>query len=536
MEIPKFKLLWQYQKYWAENTPEFPTIHFNGKIITAKELDETTDKLANAFIQMGLKKGDRIVTILPTNPEYIYTFLAASKIGVITVPMDINYKKADLERLIPHCDPKSIIATKRFGKNKIAKILKSLRPQFGDIHYIFTSESEFGMSLQELMKKYQMNEGKLKNFKENQTEDDNILIIWTGGTTGKPKAVLLSHKNYVVMAQLEFEVLSDALLEFGDYDHVKALVNLPVSHVGGGVELIGTSLIGGSEMFVQEQWSPLESLNAIKENNIPWMGGVPTMYKILLSLPNLESFEPKKNLNYVVIAGEKVSMDLLRDVKENICESIIDGYGATEAGAGVAFTEIGDDLTKIADGYVGKPLPKLTVKIIDEDGNELPPNKVGEVIVKGPVTSEGYFKMPKEDKVGFTTEGFCKTGDLGYLDKDEGLYITGRIKNIIRVGSYTVLPSEVEELAVDHPKVAIAAALGVADDTYGEVVWLVVGPELGQKFTDSDKEELRNKLKKNLAKYKVPKKIITYQLDPNNLPITRIGKVDRQRLRRELVK
>lgn len=143
--------------------------------------------------------------------------------------------------------------------------------------------------------------------------------------------------------------------------------------------------------------------------------------------------------------------------------------------------------------------------------------------------------MPKQNKVGFTSDGYCKTGDLGYLDKEGGLYITGRIKHIIRVGSYTVLPGEIEELVLKHPKVAIAAALGAPDEIYGEVIWLVVIPELGQDIGEKDKNEILKTCENNLAKFKVPKKIIVYPLDPDNLPITRIGKVDRVRLKKELI-
>jgi acyl-CoA synthetase (AMP-forming)/AMP-acid ligase II len=536
MEIPKLKLFWEYPEYWAEKNPELPLIRFGKKkVITTKELNETTDRLAEAFLYMGLNKGNTIITILPTIPEYIFTFIAASKIGAITIPLDVNYKRADLLHLIPLSMPKIIISINKVEKNRIADLLKELSPQFGDIQYVIVGRSEFGTPFKNLItKEYNLSE-KLKSAKEAQNEDDNILIIWTGGTTGAPKAVLLSHKNVVTMAQLEYQLIKDTLMIYNVEKRIKFLVNLPVSHVGGTQELLATSLIGCCEMFVQAQWSPFESLSAMKENDIHWIGGVPTMFKIYLSLPNLDTYEPKKHLKFVVVAGEKVSLALLEDIQKNICENIVVGYGATEAGAGVAFTEPGEELKKLAEGYVGKPLPDLEVIIIDKKGNRLSPGEVGEVLVLGPVTSKGYFKMPEEDKAGFTPDGYCKTGDLGYLDKDDGLYITGRIKQIIRVGSYTVLPAEIEEIVLNHPKVAIAAALGAPDELYGEVVWLVIGPELGQKIGEAEKEEILQMCKKNLAKFKVPKKIIIYPLDPNDLPITRIGKIDRVRLKRELI-
>jgi len=535
MLIPNLKQLWDYPEYWAEKYPDLPIIRFKKKTITNKEFNKASDQLAKAFLSMGLNKGDTIVTMLPTIPEYILTFIAASKIGAITIPMDINYKKADLIRLIPHSNPKIIVSINKFGKTRISDMLKELSLEFGDIKYVIVGKSNFGISFEEILDKNYDLDKELSDTKKSQNEDEDILVIWTGGTTGIPKAVLLSHKNIVSMAQLEYQKIAEAHMTFELKDRMKFLVNLPVSHVGGTQELICTSLIGNCEMIIQAQWSPFDSLSAIKKYNISWIGGVPTMFKIYLSLPNLDSYEPKKYLKFVVVAGEKVSLGLLEDIRDRICENIIDGYGATEAGAGVAFTDIGDDFKKIANGYVGKPLPGIDIVIADDKGNKLPSGEVGEVLVYGPITSKGYFKMPNEDKAGFTSDGYCKTGDLGYIDEEGGLYITGRIKHIIRVGSYTVLPGEIEELVLRHPKVAIAAALGAPDEVYGEVIWLVVMPELGQEIEEADKNEILKICENNLAKFKVPKKIIAYPLDPNNLPITRIGKVDRIRLKKELI-
>ena len=532
MELPKLRFFWEYPEYWAEKDPEFPSIRFGKRTITVKELNEKTDQLAKAFLDMGVKKGDRVVTVLPTIPEFIFTLIAASKIGAITVPMDVNYKRADFQRLIPHSEPKVVITVKKFGENRIADTLQELSPQFGDVQYVLVEKSDFGTPFEDLMKKEYDLGDELRAAKESQDENDAILIVWTGGTTGAPKAVILSHKNVVTMCYVEYENLTELLATKGVTGRLKSLVNLPVSHVGGTVELIGTGIVGGFEMFVQDHWSPWPSLTAIKKNSIPWMGGVPTMFKIFLSLPDLDDYKPKRHLKLVILSGEKVSLGLLEGIRDRICDTIVIGYGSTEAGAEVTFTDPEDALKKIAGGYVGKALPDMEIVIADEEGNRLPPGKVGEILVRGPLTSRGYFKMPKEDEAGFSPDGYCKTGDLGYLDEDGGLYITGRLKEIIRVGSYTVLPAEIEEIVLKHPKVAIAAALGAPDEKYGEVVWLVVGPELGQTV---DEEEILEMCKKELAQYKVPKKIIIYNLDPADLPVTRVGKVDRVRLKKELL-
>ena len=539
MELPKLKLFWNYPEYWAKKKPDFPSIRFGKKtVITAKELNEKSDRLAMAFLDMGVQKGDTVVTVLPTIPEYIITFIAASKIGAITIPMDKEYKKADFKLLIPHSNPKVIVSIDKWQKNKIADNLKELSTEFGDIQYVMVGKHALGTPFEELMvRDYKLNEN-LKVAKENQDPDDCTLVVWTGGTTGFPKAVEITHSNIINMCLIEHHTIMNFFIDKGfmkEDEHLKLLVNLPVSHIGGTVELLGTGLIGCSENIVQASWSPWDSLKALKEYNIQFMGGVPTMFKIFLSLPDLDTYEPKKYLKSVVLSGEKSPLDLLEGIHDRMCENIIIGYGSTESGAEVTFTEPGEDFKKIGNGYVGKPLPGMEIKIIDEDGNVLPPGETGEILVNGPLTSKSYYKMPDEDKAGFTADGFCKTGDLGYLDDEGGLYITGRIKEIMRVGAFTVLPAEIEGLVITHPKVAIAAALGAPDEILGEVVWLVIGPELGQKFDDNDKEEIMKICEENLAKFKVPKKIIVYPLDPNDLPITRIGKVDRMRLKKELL-
>ncbi len=538
MEVPKLDLIWQYLDYWGEIDPDFPSIRFGKKTITAMELNEKTDQLAKVFLDMGVKKGDTVVTVLPTIPEFVFSFFAASKIGAITIPMDKEYKKADFNLLIPHSEPKVIVTKDKWQKNLIANNLQELSPEFGEIKYIMVGKHEFGISFEDLMATEYPLDDKLKVAKTDQVTEDCTLVIWTGGTTGTPKAVELTHKIIIEMCLIESEYFLDIIKQKDEITankRTKALVNLPVSHIGGTVELIGTSIIGGFETILQASWSPWDSLKAIKEYDIRLIGGVPTMFKIYLSLPDLDKYEPKKYLKGIILSGEKVSLELLEGLRDRFCDNIVIGYGSTEAGAEVTFTKPGDDFKKISKGYVGKTLPGVEIIIVDEKGNRLPPGRVGEVLVKGVLTSKSYFKMPEENKAGFSPDGYCKTGDLGYLDEDGGLWISGRIKQIIRVGAYTVLPSEIEDIVIQHPKVAFAAVLGAPDEIKGEVVWLVIGPELGQEFTDADKEAVLEMCRKNLAKFKVPQKIIVYPLDPNNLPITRIGKVDRVRLKKELI-
>lgn len=525
--VPQFDFLWKYVDHWGEVDPAFPALNYRGKTYTSKELAQITDRLAEAFLKFGVKKGDRILTILPSTPEYVFTFIAANKIGAITTPMDVRYRITDLRRFISHVEPKIVVSVAKAADNDILASLKALAPEFRKIKYLMVEPADFGEPFHELLERDFRRKAKLQRAKNKQRPDDGALIIFTGGTTGVPKAALLSHRNVARMCYLEVEFLNGILAGQGVTGTIKTLAALPPSHVGGTVELIGTGLAGRYEMHMLESWSPVQILQITQDQKIPFIGGVPIMFAIMLSMSELDQFD-LSSVKLAIISGDKVSLELLEGIRAKISPHIVVGYGSTEAGSEVTFTEIGDDLAKLAGGYVGKPLPGMEIKIVDDEGNALPPGEEGEVLVKGPLTIKGYFRMPEEDRFGFSADGYCLTGDLGRLDEEGGLYIRGRKKQIIRVGSYTVLPAEVEEVVVQHPHVSIAAAVGAPDKIYGEVIWLFVVPEAGKEIKEDEIVEL---CKKQLANYKVPRRVIVR----DQIPLTRIGKADRELLRKEVI-
>jgi acyl-CoA synthetase (AMP-forming)/AMP-acid ligase II len=528
MEIPNFNFFWKYVEYWASVIPNETALVFKDQKINYRQLNQITDTLAKAFLKFGVKKGDRIVTVLPSCPEFVYTFIASSKVDAITVPMDVRYKVADFKKFLSHVEPKIVIAMSKFRDNNIAENIKPLLSNFKDTKFIMIGDADFGTSFNNVISQRLDFDDELKMAKVSQNVDDDILIVFTGGTTGVPKAALLSHKNVTNMCKIECEVLLKFLSAKGFRGRLKNLAALPPSHVGGTLELIGTGIVGGQELILLDHWSPYPVLEITQRERLPLIAGVPTMFAILLSLPDLSKYD-LTSVKVAVLSGEKVSLELLTKIKEKICDTIIIGYGTTEAGAEVTFTDLSDDINKLAEGYVGKPLPGVEIKIVDENDNPLPPGKVGEILVRSPFTSKGYFRQPEETKESFTADGFHRTGDLGYLTENNELYIVGRKKFIIRVGSYTVLPTEVEEVVLKHPKVAMAAAIGVPHEIYGEVVWLFVSPKPG---TTIDENELIELCKRELADFKVPRKVIIQE----SLPLTRIGKADRIKLKEEVLK
>jgi len=525
MEIPKFDSYWQYVEYWSKVDPEFPSLRDDRRTVTALEFQQKTDQLAKAFLYSGVVKGDRIATLLPQGIDYILVMIAANKVGAILVPLDVKFRMADIKRFLSHAEPKIMVSLPVVQDFDIVRTFESFGSEFGYMNKIWAESSEHGTSLEELMTMPLDLDEELERAKSNQHLADPMLIIFTGGTTGIPKAALLSHENTAHMTYVEMHHI---LVANGISPRSAYPVFFPPSHIGGTVEVIGMGIVGGFAMIMMESWSPTGHLRLIQEEKIEWIGGVPTMIAIILSLPNLESYD-LSSVKVCFLSGEKVSSELWQAAKERLCDTIITGYGSTEAGAETNMTTEEDDIAEIANGYVGKPTPGVHIKICDDDENELPAGEIGEVVITGPFSIKSYFRMPEEDKAGFTSDGWVKTGDLGYLTEDGQLYIQGRKKHIIRVGSYTVLPTEIEEVVIQLPEVAMAAAIGVPDKIYGEEIWLFIVPEEGRAIDEIKINELCTK---ELAKFKVPKKVFVRK----NIPLTRIGKADRQTLREEVLK
>lgn len=528
MEVPQLDFLWQYVEYWASVDPDFPAVRFGERTITAMELDATIQRCAKAFVDIGIQKGDQILTILPSCPEYAVIMVAAQRMGAIVVPMDVRYRAADYRQFLGYVDPKLLILTERFEDYSIAEIMKELGSDLAsDVPLFVVGPCTIGVSFDTLLAEAVDSDVNLAVVQSHVAPDDGALIIFTGGTTGMPKAALLSHRNIARASFLEHARIARSLAEQGVSGRSKLLQNLPPSHVGGSVEIMGTGLVGGWEMIMQEQWHPYAVLKTIQEERLCLIGGVPTMYAILLSLPDLASYD-RSSLKVAITSGERVTLELLQGMREHLCQAILNAYGSTEFGPEVTFTELSDPIEKLADGYVGKPLPGQELLIVDEDGNPLPPGHIGELLVRGDCTIQGYFNMPEEDRATFLAGGWCKSGDLGYLTEDGGLYLKGRLKHIIRFGSYTVLPTEIEQVVQEHPSVALVAAIGVPHAIYGEVIWLVVVPQAGETILE---DELIGLCAQQLADFKVPKRVIVQEA----LPMTRIGKVDRPVLRSQIL-
>ncbi|MHA2502761.1 MAG: class I adenylate-forming enzyme family protein, partial [Candidatus Kariarchaeaceae archaeon] len=484
--IPEFEFIFQYIDHWAATDPDMVLIRFGDRNITAAQLKQEAEQLAQALLDLGLQQGDRILTIVPPLPEYCTLLVAANMLGLLVVPMDVRYQPTDFQRLLPKIEPALVISIVEDTRVSFADMIAQLQQNGilqADVPVVFLEGEQTYIDL--ISKQYNR-QNELLERKAIQSKFNDLLVIWTGGTTGFPKAAVLTNHNFVRMCIVEYEVLSQALALRGISGRFTYLANLPVSHVGGSVELLGVGMIGGLDMIIHERWSSTRTLQTIQDASLPIMLAAPTMYRIMMTHSEFDSFD-LSSLRVTLISGEVVNQEFMDLMHAKICDTVINGYGSTEMGPEVTFTHPDDDPSKLASGYVGTALPGVKLRIADMEGQELPQGETGEVLVQGDLVCNGYFRSPDEDTASFI-DGWFKTGDLGRLDENGGLWLQGRIKDIIRVGAYTVLPMEIEELVLDRFELELAAAISVPDPILSEVVWLVVTPKPGEEVTAAEIE------------------------------------------------
>ncbi|MFV2014598.1 MAG: AMP-binding protein, partial [Candidatus Heimdallarchaeota archaeon] len=290
--LPQFDHLWEYVEYWNNKDPSFPAVRYKDQTISSQEFQLDSDHLAQSLLEIGLDKGDRIVTVLPPIPEYVVLLIAANKIGAIVVPMDIRYRHADFIRLIPQIDPVLIISIISNDKTNFQEMLIQLIEEgkiSQHVQFLFLGQPTFGRNYYDLFKTENHLQKELEERKNQLTKDDDFLIVWTGGTTGFPKAAILTNNNFVRMCLLENDILRDGLVLRGITGRVKYLANLPVSHVGGSVELLGVGVIGGYETIIHDRWSSTKTLETIHKEKINVLLAAPTMYRIMMTHKKFKS-------------------------------------------------------------------------------------------------------------------------------------------------------------------------------------------------------------------------------------------------------
>lgn len=487
----------------AKIFPDKPAIIFNEQIITFEKLREISARLANSLMKLDIKKGDKVALYLPNCPEYIYSYLASWCCGAVAVPLDFMLTEEELVSCLSHSEAKVLIAQ---SKTNIS--LSNLKEKYPLLKEIIISQKKIepNLSFEELLA-----QGIDKRPEIKIQDKDYAIIFYTSGTTGKPKGVLV---NY-----LQLEAPPKAMTHFVDFrEKDVTLCALPFSHLGGLV-YIQNCIWFGITVILMGHFIPLEFLKNIQRYGVSCFWLVPSMYYAILQLKEFESFD-LSSLRWLVTFGAASSTDSLRRFHQFCPQAhLLNGWGLTETNAPTTVTPLGSD--KIES--VGRPAPWIEVKIFDQNDQELPTGEVGEIVVRGWVVTDGYYKDP-EATAGAMRDGWFHTGDLGRFDEEGYLYIMGRIKEMLKVSGEIVFEPEVERVIHKHPDIAEVAVIGVADKLRGEVPKAFVVLKDGETVST---EELRYFCHQHLAHFKIPH----YFEFRDSLPKNRAGKIDKEGLR-----
>ncbi|RKD24040.1 hypothetical protein BEP19_06425 [Ammoniphilus oxalaticus] len=446
--------------------------------ITYGELDEKINRFASYFLSIGVKPGDRVALSCYNSPLFIYSYFAVTKIGAVIVPLNLMLTPDEAQYILTNSGAKILLA-----HEKIAQKLS-----------IDAEQWKAKLNLEDIV---------IFNDKTVQTIDTYPIgalpevdpnsicaLLYTSGTMGKPKGVMLSHNNLLANAHS-----CNVSLE-GTGDDV-FLCMLPMFHSFGFTVCVLLPLFSGSSIVIHDTFNPKEALRSINEQGITVLPAVPAMYVILSQALKKRPLS-LSTVRIMVSGGAPLPREILNLFLDQFEIPLLEGYGLTEASPVVSFNPL-SGVKKL--GSVGLPLQDIEVSIVDDSRTKLPSNEVGEIVVKGPNIMIGYYENP-EETADTLRDGWLYTGDIGYVDEDGYLFIVDRKKDLIITRGLNVYPREVEEVIYSHPKVLEVAVIGSADRTRGEIVKAVIVLKEDQQL---EKEELIDFLYDKLANYKLPR-------------------------------
>lgn len=470
--------------YWADTLPNHDAVVYEDQRITYSELLDSINKLSNALVNAGVQKGDRVVTLMGNRPEFVISYFAIVRIGAIAVTLNPLSTAYELSHYFAECHPVVIICK----SDQLLK-LESLRDRTSYLRTIITTELSQGtMSFQEIEDSCSPDFIAL-----DVKPDDPAVIIFTAGLLGKALGATLSHNNLDTNSNLLRDVCKR-----GSESHGLALI--PLFHAfGASVNLLGTLKAGGTVYLVDKVDFPI-IIPWIQQARITYTGLVPMVYYGLLYHPACRDLD-LSSLDIAISGGAPLSGEIYEKFCERYNIDVYHGYGLTEASPVVSWNNIN---IPNKPATVGRPIPAVVIEVHDAGGKSLPVGVEGEVVVKGPNVMLGYFGRPHETQT-VIRDGWLYTGDLGHLDEDGYLTLTGLKKDLIITSGFNVYCQEVEEILIRHPQIADVALIGVDDLMRGQVIHALVVPEKG---TLPEEREIIRFCKEYLSRYKCPRRVI----------------------------
>ena len=448
-------------------------ISFLGRKVAYAGLERHIEQYARFLAHRGLTAGERVAVALPNCPEFVYSYLGIVRAGGVSLPLNLLQTPQEILFILKDSGARRLITNQAIAR------------QFGQLPGL-----DLSLIILDEETKKEISSASPATFPD--TEGDSVCtFLYTSGTTGRPKAAMLTHNNLLGNVKS-----MDDVSDFGQDDNFLAV--LPMFHSFGWTVCILLPFYLGCTVTIMDNFRPKDMLQALSTQGITVFCGVPSMFSVLLKMREKASFPA---LKFAISGGDSISGEVMNAFEQHFHFPIVEGYGLSEASPVVCLNPL-YGIRKV--GSIGVPISGVEVKIFNEWDEELPPGEIGELVVKGPNVMKGYYN--REAETGEALRGgWLHTGDLASRDEDGYFYIAGRKKELIITAGFNVYPREVEEVLTYHPSVAEAAVIGIPHPLKGEVVKAFIVPAEGHS---PDRQQLSRYLKENLALYKIPEEYV----------------------------
>ncbi len=499
--------------------PDRDAIVFEGNRFSFQDLYDRVNRLSNALMNLGVQKGDKVAMLQVNCNQCVEVYLATAKLGAVYVPLNFRAKADEQTYMINNSETRVVFAGERY-----VDLVKSVSKQITGVkHYASIDGPVDGMLDYEAL----VSEAESEEVFVDTDDDDMTILMFTAGTTGQPKGVMLTHENLCTY------VVSNVTPADPDIEE-KNILTVPMYHIAG-MQAVLAGVYGGRTLVIQRQFEPSDWMKLVEREQVSRAMMVPTMLKQLMEHPEFKDRD-LNSLRVITYGAAPMPLEVISKAIEKFPNTrFINAFGQTESASTITMLSPEDHVIEGTPeerskklkrlGSIGRALGDTTVKVFDENGEEAPIGEVGEIVAKGPRVMKGYWKA--EDATSQTIRnGWLHTGDMGYMDEDGYIFLAGRAKDIIIRGGENIAPEEVEGVLHSHPAIDEAAVVGIPDPQWGESVRAIVALKSSSNATA---EEIIEYSRSRLASYKKPESVIFVDA----LPRGPLGKVLKRVLREQ---
>ncbi|WP_119730984.1 class I adenylate-forming enzyme family protein [Thermomonospora amylolytica] len=481
--------------------------------ITYSGFDALAGRVAAGLAARGVRRGDRIGLMGLNTPQWLAAFFGAARIGAVVVTLNVRYRERELAYMLGQSGARMVIAAAEAGGFDFTGFFAGFREQVpGVTDYVFFGAApDWAVSFDELA----ASAGPAP--REAVSPDDPLMILYTSGTTGRPKGAVITHGGILASARAQVAhcgMTSDDVL----------LGHLPFNHVGGITCTVLAAMVSGASVALLPAFSPDGALRAIERHRVTWLNAVPTMYVMMLGHEGFADRDTS-SVRICTAGGSNVEPALADAIRRGFPRARLFGlYGLSET-SGACVLSRPDDDPETVSRTLGVVIGDFEARVVGADGAQLPAGQTGELQIRGGCVAAGYWDMPAETAETFGADGWLATGDMVAMEPDGHLVLRGRKKEMYVSGGFNVYPVEIENVLTAHPRVAMAAGIGVPDPVHGEVGRFYVVPRPGVE--PPTERELTEYCRERLADYKVPRQFVITE----EVPLTPVGKIHKAALR-----